>query len=76
MNKSENTPDSVFNKIYNEYSQLVMRITLSILRNKELAEDASQAAFLTMFQRENTEERSLGELFCLFDEEVAEITFD
>ena len=50
MNKSENTPDSVFNKIYNEYSQLVMRITLSILRNKELAEDAFQAAFITIAQ--------------------------
>lgn len=31
---------------------------------------------LSMFQRENTDERSLGELFCLFVEEVAEITFD
>ena len=50
MNKSENTPDSVFNKIYNEYNQLVMRITLSILRNKELAEDAFQAAFITIAQ--------------------------
>ena len=50
MNKSENTPDSVFNKIYNEYSQLVMRITLSILREKDLAEDAFQAAFITIAQ--------------------------
>ena len=40
MNKSENTPDSVFKKIYDRYSQLVMRITLSILRDKEHAEDA------------------------------------
>jgi len=31
---------------------------------------------LSMFQRENTDERSLGELFCLFTEEVAEITFN
>ena len=31
---------------------------------------------LSMFQRESTDERSLGELFCLFVEEVAEITFD
>ena len=50
MNKSENTPDSVFKKIYDRYSQLVMRITLSILRDKEHAEDAFQAAFITIAQ--------------------------
>ena len=53
MNKSENTPNSVFNKKYKKYSQLVMRITLSILRNKELAEDAFQAAFLTIAQNKD-----------------------
>lgn len=31
---------------------------------------------LSMFQRENTDERSLGELFYFYVEEVAEITFD
>lgn len=31
---------------------------------------------LSMFQRQNTDERSLGELFYLYVEEVAEITFD
>lgn len=50
MNKSENTPDSVFKKIYDRYSQLVMRIALSILRDKEHAEDAFQAAFITIAQ--------------------------
>lgn len=50
MNKTKNIPDDVFQKIYNEYSQLVMRITLSILRDNELAEDAFQAAFITIAQ--------------------------
>ena len=31
---------------------------------------------LSMFQRENTDHRSLGELFYLYVQEVAEITFD
>ncbi len=31
---------------------------------------------LSMFQRANTDQRSLGELFCLYVQEVAEITFD
>ena len=31
---------------------------------------------LSMFQRANTDHRSLGELFCLFVQEVSEITFD
>ena len=50
MNKSEKDQDSIFQKIYNEYSQLVMRITLSILRDMEDAEDAFQAAFITIAQ--------------------------
>lgn len=31
---------------------------------------------LSVFQRANTDQRSLGELFCLYVQEVAEITFD
>ena len=31
---------------------------------------------LSVFQRANTDHRSLGELFCLYVQEVAEITFD
>ena len=31
---------------------------------------------LSMFERANTDHRSLGELFCLYVQEVAEITFD
>ena len=31
---------------------------------------------LSVFQRANTDHRSLGELFCLYVKEAAEITFD
>ena len=31
---------------------------------------------ISVFQRANTDQRSLGELFCLYVQEVAEITFD
>ncbi len=53
MAKSGDTLDSIFLKLYKEYSQLVMGIVFSILKDKGLAEDAFQAAFLKIAKNIN-----------------------
>ena len=50
MNKTENSQNSTLENLYEEYRQLVMRITCNILRDEELAKDAFQAAFLCIAQ--------------------------
>ena len=50
MKKIGDSLDSTLKVLYEEYNQLVMRIACNVLRDKELAKDAFQAAFLCIAQ--------------------------
>ncbi len=42
--------DVKFDAVYDEYKKLVMNTCLSVLNNKELAEDAFQSTFISVAQ--------------------------
>lgn len=51
MNRqSDDTPDIIIDELYTKYIRLVAEIAFSVLKNPELAKDATQSAFLSVTQ--------------------------
>ena len=48
MKSSENKYEALFDKLYEEYSRLVMEIAFAITNDIQLAEDAAQTAFFSI----------------------------
>lgn len=48
--QSDDTPDIIIDELYNKYIRLVAEIAFSVLKDHELAKDATQSAFLSVTQ--------------------------
>lgn len=64
MSKSADTLNAYFDKLYKEYNRLVMQISLCVLGDFGLAEDAFQATFITLARNvekiDDTPEKARG----------------
>ena len=76
MDRSRNSSDELFEKLYREHGQMVLGITRRILRDEHLAYDACQLAFISVAKNVHNLPRSPKEVKCYISKTARNAAFD